>query len=203
MLAILNGIYRWRIIHALGTQPEVWDAAFCLTNNVFGRCFEFAVGMFAANCVSKWITTNRFQLRIYDFAAIALALWEVRKPILNPHDDPARLGAMIDISWGVLFGTLVIVSSRTHSLQKFLTIPVLVWGGEISYSVYLVHAHLLGLLLYIFDFANWPHGLAAFGEILIALPLCFVVGYVFFCFFEKPFLSPRSPPVLADDSRSK
>lgn len=201
-LALLNALYRWKIVHAFdpeGLNAEIGPTVFALTNNLFGRCFEFAMGMFAALCVSKWIATGRFPLRIYDLLAIVPALWKVQMPIFDPHNAP-RLGATIDIAWGILFGTLVIISSQSFSLRRLLAFPLLIWAGEISYSVYLVHAHVLLLLIYVLSYLKCPSGVLPVAEILIVIPLCFVVGYAFFYFFEKPYLSRSSPPIIADRS---
>ena len=193
-LAVLNALYRWKIAHLAGLNP---DMVFPLTNNVFGRCFEFAVGMFAALCVSKWVATGVFPLRVYDLFFILPALWKVHFSLLDPLHIP-RLGSTIDLAWGVIFGVVVVVSSKSFLFRKFLAVPILVWAGEISYSVYLVHAHVLLLLTYLLNYLKCTGALMAMAEILVVIPACFAVGCIFFRFFERPFLSRRSPPLMVD-----
>jgi len=51
-------------------QPNL-DAEAVITNSVFGRCFEFALGMFAAKIVAQWHRDDRSPLRLADGGIVA------------------------------------------------------------------------------------------------------------------------------------
>jgi peptidoglycan/LPS O-acetylase OafA/YrhL len=195
VLAGLNAAFRWQAVRMVGLGTETWDDLFPLVNSVFGRCFEFAMGMLAAACISDWLTTGKFPLRVYDLLAIVPALWKVEPSIFDPH-SAARLDPAFDISWGVLFGVLVILCSQDGAARRVLAFPALVWAGEISYSVYLVHGHVLLGLIHLVKAAKYSVVTLAAVEMFIMVPLSFGIGYVFFWLFERPFLSRRSPPLL-------
>jgi len=65
---------------------------------MFRQMFEFAVGMFAALCVSKWVATGVFPLRVYDLFFILPALWKVRFSLLVLSTFTA--GFYDDLAWG-------------------------------------------------------------------------------------------------------
>ena len=133
------------------------------------------MGMFAASCISDWLESGRFPLRVYDLAAIVPALWKVEPALFDPH-SAARLDPAFDISWGVLFGVLVILCSHDAAARKVLAFPVLVWAGEISYSVYLVHGHVLLGMIHVLKASKCSVVTFAAAEIFIMVPLSFGVG---------------------------
>lgn len=186
LLAAGNALYRWAVVHYAG--PD-----FNLVNNVFGRAFDFAVGMFAAQCVANWNETERTPLGPLEFLALVAAIPTVCLAVLAPHDVD-RLAPGFDLSWAMAFFALIVAGSRSF-VRRALSVPKLVWMGEISYSVYLCHAHVLMFTAGVVHFGYWRGPLPAVGALIIVV-LCFAVGYGFFRVFEKPFLSRASPPLL-------
>jgi len=96
--------------------------------------------MFAALCVSKWVATGVFPLRVYD---LFFNLRLCGKCVFPSGSSPHSTGWVLRLTRvGGHFGVVSFV-------PQIIFVPQvsgrsdLVWAGEISYSVYLVHAHVL------------------------------------------------------------
>ncbi len=91
--------------------------------------------------------------------------------------------------FGLIYGGLLILSFNSERLQRFLTHPVLLWIGERSYSLFLVHFS----VFYFIDnrAALWTtHRGLEYALITrgIGIPLAFLVAMFFFELFEKRFV---------------
>lgn len=84
-------------------------------------------------------------------------------------------------------------AGRATLARRVLSVPLLLWTGQFSYSIYLVHAPVIWLL---WDFAvsTWsvsgPALLLAY--LATALPVVIASSWVFFLVCERPFLTHRS-----------
>jgi peptidoglycan/LPS O-acetylase OafA/YrhL len=94
---------------------------------------------------------------------------------------------------GVACALAVMYSGGSAPARSLLTSPGALWLGLFSYSIYLVHAPIVGILdKYGFGAMGLPP-LAAFGLMLaVGLPLILGLCYAFHLAFEAPFLRNRS-----------
>lgn len=91
--------------------------------------------------------------------------------------------------FGLLYGGLLILAFNSEQLQKFLSHPVLLWVGERSYSLFLVHFSVFYFInnraaLFTSD-RGLEYGLITRG---LGIPLAFLVAMFFFELFEKRFV---------------
>ena len=164
-----------------------------VTNSVFGRCFEFALGMFAAKAVAEWHRDGRFPLRLAD-GGILIAFFGV-----TAIDHRFwHLGITSDAKWGLIYAALLLAGSRPHSrLHHLLSARWLVACGIFSYSVYLIHEPLIIALrrpLAAYSLSN-PANAAL--ELCVIVPAMLLLGYLFHRLFERPFMNaprPAAPP---------
>ena len=193
LLVVLAACTAYRFFLVRGNYLPDDSAGYVLAYSVFGRCFEFALGMFAAAMVSRWHTEQKSPLRWTDGLLLAIL---VPAAILDGRHG--HFQTLTDAMWGLVFAALLLASSRPGALvHRMLSNRALVSLGIFSYSVYLIH---LPLVLLLGDYGS--RHFSNTGQVLFALlfvaPLMVALGYVFFLLFEKPFLTaPRAvAPVL-------
>ncbi|MBV9852398.1 MAG: acyltransferase [Armatimonadetes bacterium] len=177
--------FRAVAVHAL-PGAALWMQGVFL-DSVFSRCFEFALGMFAAAFVAQWhvqgkVPTSRNTALLV--AGGVLALMALDGCVFH-------LGIVSDAKWGVLYAILVVAASRPDGvLHRALSARWIVTLGVFSYSVYLIHEPLVVALS---GWATRRHvigpAMAAF-DLALLLPLMLGLGYVFHRLFERPFMSP-------------
>jgi peptidoglycan/LPS O-acetylase OafA/YrhL len=171
-----------------------WAADFAVAYHALpARCFEFALGMCAAAAVAH---PQSSQVRIAGWLAavlIAPALWFVL--------FVSRFGPFCDAVWGVLFASGVVLLSRVPQIWflERVSLRAMTSLGTISYSVYLIHQPLIGLL------APEDFGLEVTGRVslftfaAVRLALVVGIGLGFYVLLERPFISRRTkhaPAVL-------
>ena len=164
---------------------------FVLTSSVFGRCFEFALGMYCAVLVARWHSEQKSPLGWPDYLLFALVVplaWlDQGRNILN------------DALWGLLYAALLLMASRPRSPANWvLSRPALVSLGIFSYSVYLIH-HPLVMPLSRFIAHRFSNAQVIGIELGVVAPLMLGLGYLFHLLFERPFMNaPRAaaPPKL-------
>lgn len=154
---------------------------FVLNNSLPGRCFEFAAGMAAARLIARSGVPVLLAAALW-LGAAAAAVWAT-----------GHLGAVTAVSnmlWGLSFAALLTAAATPRGwLHRALSAPWLVTLGIFSYSVYLIHLPLTKLLAALALHFHLP--VVPFG-LLIILPTCLALGYLFFLKFEKPLLrAPR------------
>ena len=168
---------------------------YALAYSVFGRCFEFALGMFSAMLVARWHQEQKSPLRLADY--LLLVLLGAAAALDGRYGKSEML---TDALWGVLFAALLLAASRPGSMaHRALSHRALVSLGICSYSVYLIH---LPLVMAFGGMAERRH-LSNTEQILFMLfltvPLMLGLGYLFHLLFERPFMNaPRAaaPPKL-------
>jgi len=154
-----------------------------------GRMFEFAAGMVIASLIrsSVW----QFDSGKIRWGAMAMVLlpgtlaWQISR-------DPGRLHPAVDVLWAFCIGGLMLLGFSAALWRRVLESRILRFCGVCSYSVFLVH-HPVGSWLY--------HHFYFEEEISISLrllvmnvyvPLMFSAGWIFYRWFEKPFLKPKA-----------
>ena len=166
---------------------------YVLAYSVFGRGFEFALGMFTALLVARQHAEQKSPLRWTDGLLLGVIV-----PLAILDGRHGHFQTLTDAMWGLLFAALLLAGSRSETrLHRALSHRLLVWLGLFSYSVYLIHQPMV--------IALGDYGIARFtntGQVLFMLflvvPLMLGLGYVFHLLFERPFMSaPRDRPSSA------
>ncbi len=160
---------------------------YVLAYSVFGRCFEFALGMFAALLVARQHVEKRVLLVPGDF--VVLTLVAICAVVDGRH---GHFQTLTDAMWGLLFAALLLAGSRTASLaHRVLSQRLLVKLGIFSYSVYLIH---LPLVFALGQYAahHFSNGVQILFMLLAVAPLMLCLGYVFHLLFERPFMNMPS-----------
>ena len=172
----------------------VWDhytpddgSGYVLAYSIFGRGFEFALGMFTALMIARWHKEQKSPLRWADALLPSVVI-----PLAVLDGRHGHFQALTDAMWGLLFAALLLAGSRTGTrLHHVLSHRLLVGLGLFSYSVYLIH---LPLVIALGEFAM--HHLSNTQNVLfqlfLVIPLMLGLGYLFHLLFERPFMSaPR------------
>ena len=160
---------------------------YVLAYSIFGRGFEFALGMFTALLVARQYAEQKSAVRWVDGALIGVIV-----PLAILDGRHGHFQTLTDAMWGLLFAALLLAGSCSETrLHRALSHRLLVWLGLFSYSVYLIHLPLVAML--------GSYGVGRFsntGQVLFMLflvaPLMIGLGYVFHLLFERPFMNaPR------------
>ena len=64
--------------------------------------------------------------------------------------------------------------------------------GAFSYSLYLIHFPLLGVLDTLFKHISTNPAFSFIFQFLVVLPVVLIASYVFYLIFEKPFTGTRA-----------
>ena len=176
-------LYRFTLVHEHSVTEGV--AGYVLASSVFGRAFEFALGMFTAMLVSRQHAAKKWLLVPADFVVLGVVL---AVSVLQRHGGDFQ--PLDDAKWGLLFAALILGASRTNSvLHRVLSGPLIVRLGIFSYSVYLVHLPLIFALAALTQRRHFSNTADVLFYVLLVAPLMLGVGYVFHLLFEKPFMS--------------
>ena len=161
-----------------------YGAGFVLNSSVFGRCFEFVLGMYCALLVARWHTEQKSPLSWPDYLLFALVV-----PI-GWLDQVSHI--VSDAMWGLLYAALLLIASRPRSMvHRVLSHRVLVSLGIFSYSVYLIHQPLV-ISLGHFATRHFSNTQNVLFQLFLVIPLMLGLGYLFHLLFERPFMSaPR------------
>jgi peptidoglycan/LPS O-acetylase OafA/YrhL len=166
---------------------------YVLPSSLFGRHFEFVLGMFVALLVSQWHSTGKSPLRPLDFGvtAVIIAAAFLRRP--QPGDLVAIMGdvsaPLYTIVCGLFFAGLLLQASRTRTwLHRTLSARSLVFLGTISYSIYLIHLPLITLINKVTAPMHFSDHRQLFFQTCILTPVLVSAGYLFHLRFERPFM---------------
>ena len=193
LLVVLAFCTAYRFFLVRGNYLPDDSAGYVLAYSVFGRCFEFALGMFAAALVSRWHTEQKSPLCWTDGL---LPLILVPAAILDGRHG--HFQTLTDAMWGLVFAALLLAGSRPGGLaHRALSGRALVSLGIFSYSVYLIHLPLV-MALGDYSIAHFSNTGQVLFALLLVAPLMIALGYVFFLLFERPFLNAprRAAPTL-------
>lgn len=175
--------YRCLVGHAAAPGDPVVESV--LTNSVFGRCFEFALGMFAAKRVAQCHRDGGSPVRPADGGIVAAFA------LLTAVDHRFwHLGTTSDAKWGLIYAGLLLAASHPKFLpHRLLSARWLVACGIFSYSVYLIHEPLMIALRQYAVTRPLPNAANAALELCVVAPLMLALGYGFHLLFERPFMA--------------
>jgi peptidoglycan/LPS O-acetylase OafA/YrhL len=194
-LAVVGGVnllYRYAVARWLLSGDSTANWTWC---SIFaGRWLEFGLGMLAAWQAARQPAGKMPGREVIALGAVALGC-------ALAGGAAVAFSPLSDIFWGLAYYCLLRVTLRTGTTaQRLFALRPLVWIGTISYSIYLLHMPLLGVIWDVM-----PHSgkgqvnitvLATLG-LLLVLPLSAFNYRV----FERPFLgrgrTPRGAPELA------
>lgn len=114
--------------------------------------------------------------RIMRFAGIAaFGAFVITLAMLYPSYEP---GGGIMVIWEIPAALFVLAAGESLVLRRFLSMPILSFVGAASYSIYLVHEPVVGVLE--------AHGVSVWAAGLAGL----AVGILFYLVAERPFTRP-------------
>jgi peptidoglycan/LPS O-acetylase OafA/YrhL len=185
LLAVFAFTVGFRYLIGRAAAPDDPVAESVLINSVFGRCFEFALGMWAAERVARWHGGGPL-LRPADGGIVALFALAAAADHRFWH-----LGVTSDAKWGLLYAALLLAASRPGPwAHRLLSARWLVACGIFSYSVYLIHEPLMIALRRYAVARPLPNAADAALELGVVVPLMLALGYGFHLLFERPFMAP-------------
>lgn len=182
----------------------------------------FSLGMFSADisfsdniyatAVRKFISNLRIvglMLLIIAFFVISIIITVALNKMNLPGGHSGFLPVAIkDILVGIFTGFILLAclipspkaSKYTSWLYKALLFEPFIFVGTFSYSLYLVHAPLLQVLTqYIIPILHLDNYLASLVLVLAGTPLIMLIAYLFFYFFELPFLHlGKKKPIITE-----
>ncbi len=167
------------------------------------------IGLFALGMLATTITCEDGFLRHLPWAAITVLLLAVvalvtSAPLWRGEVMPVHLRDYIVGLWSM---SLLIMISKSPDglLNRFLSIRPLVFTGTFAYSIYLVHAPLIQLLWqHVFTHLRGEPMMMFAALTVIGTPLIVLCSYVFFLFFERPFITRKKPrEQLPDNDTSR
>ena len=187
--AVLAFCSVFRFVVARGGFVSDDALGYVLAYSVFGRAFEFAVGMLAALLVARRQSGRPWRLRPADYA---LAAAVVAAAVVDGRHG--HFQTLTDAMWGLLFGALLVGASAAGSvLHRVLSKHLLVNLGIFSYSVYLIHLPLVMALGAAVERRHLSNALEVVIQLLFVVPLALGLGYLFHLLFEKPFMNALPP----------
>jgi peptidoglycan/LPS O-acetylase OafA/YrhL len=176
-----------------GNYATDGDFLYVLPSSLFGRNFEFVLGMFAALLVSEWQTKGKSPLRVGDYG-VALAVL-LTAFIRRPHgsnwiDEISSVSAPLYTAvCGLAFAGLLVAASRPGTwLNRALSARWMVFLGTISYSVYLIHLPVLAILHQAVARYHFSDHAEIVFLICLVTPILIAAGYLFHVLFERPFM---------------
>lgn len=147
----------------------------------FTRVFEFALGMaafaWAGKVSSRLAKSSLFIASVLEFAALALVIFITYKSEklaifftrLSHLGEPAHTWLSHGGTVALSFALLILVFSFSRGIfSRLLSLPALVYLGEISFSVYLVHRLLLHYYYDHFATIGGAGALALYWAVLLA-----------------------------------
>ncbi|MGW2414556.1 acyltransferase family protein [Streptomyces tubercidicus] len=178
-------VWSWPVFSALVVNPEgaFFPDYWFLYMLPVTRLPEFILGMMAARIASS-------SLRIPRIGVIPAALGVISAVVMNPEFLPQRF-----LYAASTVAPLVVLVYATAELdlrdrKSLLRTRPLVFLGEISYAVYLVHLLLLGLLY----LALRNHGWSNLGVVLVGLPVVLLASWLMHAGVERPCVRRFSTP---------
>ncbi|MGI4788613.1 MAG: acyltransferase family protein [Janthinobacterium lividum] len=186
---IACSLYRFCLVRGHFLPDDA--SGYVLAYSVFGRGFEFALGMFTAMLVARRHGKGKWLLLPTDY--LVLFLVTILAILDGRH---GHFQTLTDAMWGLLFAALILAGSRVGTwCHQALSNRILVHLGIFSYSVYLIHLPLV-LLLGGYAVAHFSNVGRILFLLLFTAPLMLGAGYLFHLMFEKPFMStPARQPV--------
>jgi len=155
----------------------IWGAATNINAGFFlilPRAWELLLGALLATGI--FVIRKKSFAELFSYTGLAIIIYSI-----VTFDETTPFPGYVALL--PTFGTLFIIASNTHvktSVGKFLSFPVFVWVGLISYSLYLWHWPLI-------VFAKTLYGDGNYVPVLLALVLAFGLSWVTYRYVETPF----------------
>ncbi len=153
-------------------HPEIYDYRHLKVNIYQFICYPvcFLMGVFLAAR-----DFDRREACVMITSGIILVLGSYfYLPVVNP-------------GYGLIYAGIVILSFMPGAFRQFLGRPLMIWLGERSYSLFLIHFS----VFYLTDniFAQFLHKGALYGVFTrcLGIPLALFMAMLLFHFFERPF----------------
>jgi peptidoglycan/LPS O-acetylase OafA/YrhL len=130
---------------------------------------------------ARWLQASLLPL------ALSLYCFEWIAPSLSAYksskDIVLLLLAYIEVDYVVTMGValLLVLAMNSRSVERFLNLGPIQYLGKISYSIYLVHAIILIVMMNLF-----PEIHAPFKTVATVVPLAIIAGSFFYRFVEVP-----------------
>jgi peptidoglycan/LPS O-acetylase OafA/YrhL len=178
--------------------------------NSFNACFWFvglfSIGMAAAVLgieganFARLTVSRRFTAIMVSVVFAAFLIVQLRLTAVNGGFWQMYLGhALSDTIAGIgiaLFLLHLLMCAQHGSVDKpstfrFLENKVFVALGKMSYSLYLTHCAVLGIVILILTITHCTPNQMFFFKAFIGVPIALLVGRCFYEVFEKPFLARR------------
>jgi peptidoglycan/LPS O-acetylase OafA/YrhL len=161
----------------------------------YSRIFEFALGCLVAEIYLNTRSEPDPKWGLI-LTSLSLALTAVLYFLFFGLDQIPWFHAlgMLHMSFGLApgIGLLIFCCARYDNLiVRFLSSPWMILGGEISYSLYLLHTLVVAIVKGAFLRAFVPHStiqldLSHFGQLCVSLVLCLIVSYWSWRLLEVP-----------------
>jgi len=121
-----------------------WDPILVVCTHPLARLFEFVLGMSVCGAWLRWrgnIRWERSTATLFEFGAVlAFPLQFVFLKMLVGSRTEPWCTWLLSSGCAPAFGVLIyVIALQAGYLSRILSIQVLVWLGEISYSIYLLH----------------------------------------------------------------
>jgi peptidoglycan/LPS O-acetylase OafA/YrhL len=171
-----------------------------------GLCFYFVLGMLGSSIVFSKNESLIFLRNYFPWlsALISLIFLIIFLCYFLGFDRAEGQFAFLDTLCALATLSSLVAASRPgiNKVRNILSSKKLVFFGSFSYSLYLIHSPLLQIIWYYFIH---PLNLTRSQEFVLLLflgtPIILAVAYIFYLFFELPFLRNRNN--LASNTRLK
>jgi peptidoglycan/LPS O-acetylase OafA/YrhL len=151
----------------------------------------FVLGILAAHLLvtkpSSLVQDYIIRYSKWGVLASFIPLFIVVPPEPNLEFSYARI-----VPFGVFYFFLLVAALYDSNFQKMFSWKPLVFVGEFSYSLYLIHLPIIQAIHIFTKPMNWSDQTQFFFYQGFVLTLCIVLGYLFYLLFEKPFLKKRN-----------
>ena len=92
---------------------------------------------------------------------------------------------MVNCGYGFIYAGLIVMVFKSKSLQRFLDNPLMIWLGERSYSLFLVHFSVFYLVDYGCSLVFHSRLIYGIASRSIGIPLAFFCAMLLFSFVER------------------
>ena len=146
----------------------------------------FILGVWVAHLVVEKRNNYLIQYSIWGLLASFILLVLVHPPAPSLDFSYARI-----LPFGIFYFFLLITAIYDRRIQSIFSWKPMVVLGQFSYSLYLIHLPIIQGIHSITKSMNWSPQIQFFFYQGFVMPLCILLGYVFYRFLEKPFLKKR------------
>lgn len=181
MLLMFGTIFAGSLAYSIFVTATSQQTAYF---NTFARLWEFALGSLVA-IVMPWLSINRYVRAAMGWAGIAMII---------------SCGFIFDVEgvfpgyhalWPTLAASMIIIAGDTQTAfgpERFLTLKPLMWLGNYSYGLYLIHWPLL-----VFFLSRNHTEKAGFVSGVGLLTLSVLFSYIITRYIEQPLRAWKAP----------